>query len=297
MKKVAVIILHFGEIKNTLNCLQSLNKIEDKKNIKVYIIDNGTNSISKGKIISLQIKSKIIKSSTNLGFSGGNNLGIKEALKEGYKYIFILNNDAVIRHNTIEKLIEPFNTNEFIGITCPIITYYQNPERIWFAGGYLNKSFCYTRHSLINKTLNEYIDSKEIGFATGAAMMIKREVFDKIGLFSEDYFLYWEDVDFCTRARKKRYISYLVNKPLVFHKVSSSTGTEGKKTLSPIKAYYYARNPFIFIKNNNFPEITGFLGQLFIRFPYYMLSIKDFTAFKSYIKGLIYGIKILLFSI
>lgn len=287
MNKVAIIVLHYGSKQNTLRCLKSIRKIRTQDKLSVFVVDNGTNIINKKGIQPILSKFHLIKTTKNLGFSGGNNLAIKSALKKGNDFILLLNNDIVVSKKIIKILKNPFN-NPIIGITGGIITYYQNPKKIWFAGGYLNKTFCFTRHSFMNRSIEEVPvpEARAVDFVTGAVMMIRSKLLKKIGFLDENYFLYWEDVDFCLRAKKAGYQSYFIRNVVGKHLVSSSSGIEGTNRLSPLRAYYYARNPFLFIKKHNLDILSTIVGQLFIRFPYYMLSIKNVKAFKSYLKGL-----------
>lgn len=295
MKKTAIIILHFGDKKDTIECLWSLRKIKEISNIIIFVVDNGTNTLTNKDLQPILPQVRLIKIEKNLGFAGGNNVGIKKALKENVDFILLLNNDAVIVSPfLIEKLTTPFK-NSSVGITGSLITYYNEPKKIWFAGGYLNKTFCFTRHPFMNKYINNTLpEEKIVDFITGAAMMIKKEVFEKVGLFDEKYFLYWEDVDFCIRVRNSGYKCYFVNKSLIKHKVSASGGIKGTNKLSPTRAYYYARNPFVFMKKNNHSRITEIIGQIFIRLPFYITTVDNFKAAKEYIRGLIDGIKLLL---
>ncbi|MBI4225702.1 glycosyltransferase family 2 protein [Candidatus Roizmanbacteria bacterium] len=294
MTKVAIIVLHFADKKNTIECLYSIKLLDFPKNqIELIVVDNGTGSLSAKEIKSVIVQFKLIKSKNNLGFAGGINVGIKQALKnKSVKFVLCLNNDTVVEKNLLKKFID-YSENTSIGILGTIITYYQNPSRIWFAGGYLNELFCYTSHQSMNKYLPD-VKTGYVDFITGAAMFVRREVFQEIGLFDSDYFLYWEDVDFCLRAKRKGYSIYCLNLSLLKHKVSSASGLMGSNILSEVRAYYYARNPFIFMKKNKLPLLSGIIGQLFIRFPYYLTQVKDLESLKEYFRGLIDGFKILL---
>ncbi len=291
MKTTAIIVLHFGEVENTLRCLDSIQKIKDLDTSKVFIIDNGTGKINKNHLKIFRFQYTLIKNKKNLGYAGGNNVGIRKALEENYDYIFLLNNDATVKSTILSDLQKPLQSSR-IGITGCIITYKENGDKIWFAGGSLNKVLCITRHLQMNKILSDtIIRQSETDFITGAAMMVKREVFNDVGLIPEEYFLYWEDVDFCYSARKKLYKCYLINKPLVQHIVSASSGKKGSNRLSSIRAYYYARNPFIFMSRHQLNPLTVLCGQLAIRLPYSLLTLQDFPAAAEYVRGIKDGLR------
>lgn len=289
----AIIVLHFGNVEDTLLCLRSLEKLKNANDVVVYVVDNGTKIITKKMLHDFSLKKKIITSKKNLGYAGGNNLGIKEALKNHHKYILLLNNDTIVDPSLLIELEAPLKRQD-IGVVGCMITYLGS-KRIWFAGGILNSTFCFTRHKLMDTIMPQknLIREESVDFITGAVLFTKREVFEKIGLLPEDYFLYWEDVDFCYRATKGGYKCVIVNKPLVQHSVSAASGERGSNKLSPIRAYYYARNPFLFMKKNRLPIIPGVLTQLCIQFPYSMLLLTSYSSFLHYVKGLIDGCKYL----
>ncbi|OGK25070.1 hypothetical protein A3A46_04060 [Candidatus Roizmanbacteria bacterium RIFCSPLOWO2_01_FULL_37_13] len=294
MPKIAIIVLHFGDKKNTLECLTSIEKSTyPKKQLAVFIVDNGTGNLSENELRSKSFLSKLVKLDYNSGFSKGVNAGIKTALKDPLiKYIFLLNNDIVLTANSFKYIATELESKN-IDIAGGIITYYDDREKIWFAGGSLNEIFCFTKHLYMNKHLTSNIELPNADFITGAAMFIRRQVFEKIGFFDEDYFLYWEDVDFCQRAKRFKHKISCLNTIVGHHKVSSSSGLTGSNKLSPVRAYYFARNPFLFMKKNNLPILTGLIGQLFIRLPYYFFSQTGLSSFYQYLKGLWDGLKFL----
>src|SRR3989338_9866631 len=294
MSKIAIIVLHFGDKKNTFACLESIKKVDYPKNrFTVFIVDNGTGQLSSQELKSRLFPLKLIKISFNSGFSQGINAGIKASLKDRtVKYIFLLNNDVLLEHSALKLLCNRLE-NENIDLAGGVITYFAQPNKIWFAGGSLNQTFCFTQHKHMNKEYNHSLNIGKTDFITGAAMFIKREVFEKIGYFDEDYFLYWEDVDFCQRANRVKCKIICLNSIIAYHKVSSTSGLIGTNKLTPIKAYYFARNPFLFLKKNNLPVFTGFVGQMVVRLPYYFFSLTGINSLFQYLKGLWDGLKFL----
>ena len=287
MNNVAIIILHFGDIKDTLECIESIERIPNPKTFKVFVVDNGTNRINAKNLTRFKFRTETIHNFKNLGYGEGMNAGIRKAMSEKFKYYLLLNNDVIVKQDIIDKLLAGFK-NKDVGLMGPIVAYYDKPNKIWFGGGNLNSYFCFTTHTNMNKKVikqnNSYTD-----FITGAAVMVKREVFEKAGFFDKDYFLYWEDVDYCQKAKKKGFKSYLIGESLVLHKVSSATGKKGSNKLSKIRAYYYARNPFIFMAKQKYKGINFYpalFGQFFIRLPRYMFDLEDFDALKEYLRGI-----------
>jgi len=291
MIRIAIIVLHFGDIQITTACLLSLKKIKTKIPFQVFVVDNGTDMITKQSIQKILPQAILIKNKKNLGYGGGNNTAITYVLQKDFSHIFILNNDTLVRENILDTLISGFK-NPDIGIVGPVITYSQNNNKIWFAGGTLFRLLCITKHDFLNKSLDIFLKAKEkptTDFITGAAIMIKKEVFKKIGLFSESYFLYWEDVDFCFRARVNNFHCHVVKDAFVTHFVSANAGRKGSNILSKIRAYYYSRNPFIFMKKNKLTSVLTVLGQ-FVMFPYYLVQCESFSAKFFYVKGFFEGL-------
>jgi len=279
--KVGIVVVHFGSLDGTLRCLNSLRALRSPAP-RIVVVDNDpSNRLPQEPAAAFSVT--VIKSGENRGFAAGCNLGIKEVLKHGGDYVLLVNNDVEVAPRLLRSLCEPFGEDATIGITGPLITYQRDPQKIWFAGGYFNRTFCFTRHPYMGKTLNQTSPSRVVDFITGCCMLIRREVFEEIGLLDEDYFLYFEDLDFCWRAKEAGFKSFLVAEPLVKHETSDR--------FSPQKAYYFARNPLIFIKKNTsgFNTVTSLLGQFLVRFPYYLqlfVRCKDFRALGAYLRGL-----------
>lgn len=293
LNTLAVIVVHFGSKKDTYTCVRSLSKAKQIQKVGVFVVEDGTRDLDKKELQTLLPKTQLLRNPLNGGFSSAANIAITKALGQNYQYILLLCNDITVSKNLLEKLIEPFS-NPAVGITAPLITYADDKNKIWFAGGTINKTFCFTQHPFMDQHIKRSPKSGPVDYITGTSMMIRRNVFKSAGLFDEDYFLYWEDVDFSIRASEKGFISYFINEPLIQHKVSASTGTRGTNKLSPMRAYYYARNPFLFIKKHKYNVLTGVIGQIFIRLPFYIWTFENFSAFLAYMKGLGDGFKILL---
>lgn len=292
MTSVAIIVLHFGNAQETFFCLKSLQYISSKIKHKIFVVDNGTKNITIKDLQQINPKIELISNKENLGFSEGNNSAIRKGLKENFSHYLLLNNDTMIKKDILKKLLPVFSKKS-VGIVGCSIVYEKDQKRIWFNGGYINKLFAFTKHRDINKDITILSGKiKETDFITGAAMMIKKEVFERIGLLPIEYFLYWEDVDFCYAAKQNNFLIKIVEEPLVMHKVSSSAGIKGTNVLSPLRAFYYARNPFIFIKKFHRPLFLGILGQI-AGFVFYITKVQNKEAAYMYIKGFLKGLALL----
>jgi len=233
MKNIYVIILNYNGGKDTIDCIRSIQKSTrqpaDKiQNWKILIIDNKSQDDSLIQLKKTFPKIEIIENKINKGFAGGVNTGIKEALKRGAEYILLLNNDTVAENDFVTPLITYLENNESIGIVSPVIKYKKNGKLLYDLGGKVNWGIGRTKHLEIQSFKDAKTQREEkIDYVSGCCMMVRREVFEKIGLFDERFFLYFEDVDFCLRARKAGFGISVVKDSIINHKLSGSFGNDG----------------------------------------------------------------------
>ena len=238
MNKVAIIIVNYNGLNDTCACIQSIPK---KDNYKIIVVDNASKT-DEVKIIKNKFEYvHVISSDSNLGFAGGNNLGIKYALENDYDYIMLLNNDTVIEKKMIDELLKYADNNN---ITVPKMCYYSNPDTVWYAGGYIDKIKGLAIHYGYKMNEEKFNERVKCNFATGCCMLIHKSIFKKIGLLDEKYFMYCEDTDFSIRLDQNKIAILYVPTAKLLHKVSVSTGGEN----SPMSIYYGTRNRFIYLK-------------------------------------------------
>ena len=265
LPKVSIIILNWNGWADTLECLASLNRL-DYNNFEIILIDNA--SKERPPLVSVQfLKLAIFQifNEKNLGFAGGNNQGIKIALERGADYVLLLNNDTTIETDFLSKLIEAGENNKAYGIFGPVIYCSDEPEKIWFAGGQFN--WLKTRGSHIFTKPSEEL--KKVDYITGCCLLAKKTVIEKIGLLSEDYFLYYEDGDWCLRAQKAGYSCGLVSLAKIYHKQSRST-----QEFSYPYIYYHSRNGLIFSARHGLKLLT-YLASIWIFFKQFVKAIID----------------------
>ena len=239
--KVSIIILNWNGLKYTIKCLESLRKIT-YPNYEVIIIDNGSSG-NDPDVLEERYKDyiRVIRNKENLGFAGGNNVGIRRVLEEGKSsYVLLLNNDTTVEPNFLDELIKTGKEDEKTGVVGGKIHYYDKPDKIWYGGGRINLLTSRTPHEV-----EDFFEVKSVNFITGCLMLIKTKVFKEVGLLNEDYFLTVEDWDFSYRVKEKYNIK-ITPHAIIYHKVSVSTG--GEK--SPFNMYYCHRNRWIFINKN-----------------------------------------------
>lgn len=273
--KVSIIVLNWNGLKDTIECLESLKKIT-YPNYEVIVVDNG----SKGNDADVLEEKygdyiELIRNRENLGFTGGNNVAMRTVVERGINYVLILNNDVVVEKNFLEPLIEDILRDENIGVIGPANYYYYEPQKILHSGGKIN----YWKGKAVGLNLLE--SSKELNSLAGCCLLIRKEVIDQIGYFYEPYFLNFEEVDYCLRAKKAGFKISYEPKSKVWHKTQA--------TLDKIPAaqcYYFYRNKFLFIKRN---------APFYIKYPFYFYY-SLYLIFK-FIEKLIRGDRLTAFSI
>lgn len=269
---VSIVTVNYNGLKDTLLLLESLKQYNTYPS-EIIVVDNGSKVNEAKKIKETYPEIICIRSDKNLGFAGGNNLGIKIAKGDA---IFFINNDAEILDDGIHKMIDSLFSNDEIGALSPKIKFFHPPQNIQFAG-YTKMSKVTMRNFLIGfeqQDQEKYNNRKETYFLHGAAMIVKKKVIDLIGGMPEIYFLYYEELDWCQKIRNAGY--KLIYEPgfTVYHKESQSTGQN-----SPFKTYYLVRNRLLYA----FRNIKG--GNKYISILYQMLIASPVHFIKFSIKG------------
>ena len=224
--------------------------LEDES-IEVIVVDNASKEDEATAIEQRYPQVKVIRSKENLGFAGGNNLGIQAS--QG-KYLFFINNDTILRHPTsgFRHLINCLESSPKIGIVSPKIKFSWGDNPIQFAGYTPLSSITMRNHAIgCGETDDgQYDTAHPTPYAHGAAMMVKREVIEKAGLMPECYFLYYEELDWSMMIRRAGYDIWCEPACTIYHKESQTTGQN-----SPLRTYYITRNRLLFAKRNiNSPQ-------------------------------------------
>ena len=242
-KILSIITINYNGLKNTCELIESLPA--DDNSLEVIVVDNASTNDEATEIAQRYPYVTVVRSNHNLGFAGGNNLGIKAA--HG-KYLFFLNNDTLIHQTSdIQHLINRLESDEKIGLVCPKIRFTWNHQPIQYAG-YTPLSSITLRNKSIGcgeEDQGQYDTPHPTPYAHGAAMMVKREVIEKVGIMPESYFLYYEELDWSVMIRRAGYEIWYEPACTVFHKESQTTGQQ-----SPLKTYYITRNRLMFAQRN-----------------------------------------------
>lgn len=235
MSNVLVVLVNYNSPKDTYQCLESLALSTLKP--KVVVVDNGSTGegiISEAKAKLCYADTHVMFNPNNDGFGGGNNLGLEWALADPqYEYFFILNNDTVVLPETISQLLNHLDENPAQGMCSPSIFWLQEPDLYWFGGGYLAWKNAGAVSPNFNRRLNQEVDKFENTFISGCAMFVRREVLTKVGLFSPDFFMYCEDLDYCQRVLNAGYTIGYVPSIKIYHDAHASVMKDDDKGSFP----------------------------------------------------------------
>ena len=257
MKSVAIIILNWKQPKLTVDTIDSVLQIKHTSfNYKIILVDNGSLDTSL-EIFQAKYQNnklvKILETKSNLGYAGGNNFGIKYALKNKYDYLMVLNNDVLVDSSFTQELVKELNNYDIVGpkiYFAPGFEYhynrYQKNERgkvIWSMGGQIDWDNIYGSNIDIDEVDHGQFNkiNKDIDFISGCCFIAKKKVFEKIGDFDEKYFMYLEDVDFCHRAKLNGFTLACIPKSIIWHVNSGSTKGPGH-----LQNYFITRNRIYF---------------------------------------------------
>ncbi len=260
---VSIITVTWHSTKVTCEFLESLKANNTYSNIEVIVVDNGSKEDTESIFTLIYPGVKVIQTGENLGFAGGNNVGMRVAKGD---YFFIVNNDTEFTSGLLEGLLDVFHTNHDAGIVCPKFHFYFEKGIIEYAG-YTRVNMFTGRNSMVGrneKDSGQYNLVSSTHYAHGGGMMVAREVVDKVGFMPEDFFLYYEELDWSEQIKRKGYKIYYQPHSLIYHKESMTTGKS-----SPLKTFYLTRNRIFFMRRNTslFPFFLFTLFMLFFTIP------------------------------
>ena len=252
MKKICIIIVNWNRKKDTLTCLESLGKISrGKHTVEIVVVDNASSDGTAEAVVEKFPDVTVLASKTNDGFTGGNNRGMRYAMRHGADFIWLLNNDTMVHKNVLLGLLDALK-HRAVGLAGSKIYFapgyefhhdrYRSGERgrvIWYAGGLVDWANMYASHRGVDEVdEGQYDTPSDTQFITGCSLMIKREVIQSIGYLDDRYFLYLEDLDYSLRARDAGFRLVYSPASVLWHINAGSTGKPGHG----LHQYYLTRN-------------------------------------------------------
>lgn len=273
MYTVSIITVNYHQSRVTIDFLHSLSEYGEKS-IEVIVVDNGTHEDNGNYFKAVYPSLKYIRSGENLGFAGGNNLGIQHATSD---YLLLLNNDTEITPGFVNTMLEELDRSPGIGLLSPLILYFDDKHKIQYAG-YTSMNYLTGRNQSIGVMEDDHGQydqlTTETGYCHGAAMLCRKADLEQVGLMEEHFFLYYEELDWCEKFKRAGLKIGFTGKAKIYHKESMSVGKE-----SSLKTYFMVRNRWLFIRRNAKWAIA------FVFSCYYLLVAMPFLLIKYSANG------------
>src|SRR3990170_1685388 len=266
--KVTLVVLNWNGLADTSECLDSLRRIT-YPNYKTIVVDNGSSGDDARALRErFGDSARVIASPKNLGFAGGCNLAMREALAGDADYVLLLNNDVTVDRRFLDELVRAAEGLPDAAALCPKIYFHDRPTVICSTGGRLNPWAGAARQvGRGEEDRGQYQQVAVRDYADGACMLIKREALERVGLLDEEYFAYWEETDWCARAAEAGYRSYYVSKARIWHKTARSQ--------DPDTGYYYLfrRNALLFLRKRKslLHLFSALFLYAFVFAPFYLI--------------------------
>ncbi|GAB4018550.1 glycosyltransferase family 2 protein [Spirosoma migulaei] len=241
---VSIITINYNQAELTRQFLESVKELT-YPNYELIVVDNASVQLLSDYLDPAEYAHlRLIRSEVNLGFTGGNNLGIQEAKGD---FFFIVNNDTELAPTVLEELLTPFRENKQVGVTCPKIKFFDAPQLVQYAG--YNPINLYTGTATAigfnQKDDGRFDQPHPTYFAHGCAMLVSRQVVEQVGRFAERFFLYYEELDWSQRIRNAGFVIYYQPTASILHKESASVGQN-----STLRTYYLTRNRILFMRRH-----------------------------------------------
>jgi GT2 family glycosyltransferase len=244
---VVSVILNTNRRDDTLACLDSI-RADGYVPHDIIVLDNASTDGSEEAIHAAFPHVEVVQLTENLGYAGNNNVGISIAIMKRADWVLILNEDVIVAPDAISKMLEIAEQEQEVGIVGPLVYHHSEPEVIQSAGGVLD-TFWLSRHRGENeRDIGEYIHPEDVDWVSGCAMLVRREVVEQVGALDERFFYYWEETEWCIRARRSGWRVVFTPQAKIWHK-----GVQRDYTPSPNITYYWTRNWFLTLAKHRAP--------------------------------------------
>ena len=283
--KIGIIIINYGNVEDTIQCVNSLERFyRNNRNINLILVDNNALEYLNDDFVKrINFKVYHIKNEENKGFAEGCNIGIERALQIGCDVVALINNDTIFIDDSLIKAAQCLISNSDIGIIGLINYYFDQPTKVWQSGFISKLNSGRTYRVNLNNNAQKDNEIMPVDYVPGSSIIIKSEVFKKIGLLDSKYFAYYEEYDFCIRTKKEGYKVGVLLESKILHKV-------GKSSISSVKLYLRTRNKLLLYKK--YANIIGFFIASIKHIGISIFRIVFFEKTKGELfKAMIYGVK------
>lgn len=243
--RIAIIIVCYNGVADTIECLESVRGLTYPNYITV-VVDNASSDTTAQVVAEQFPEVTLVVNPENMGFTGGNQAGVREAILQDADFLFLLNPDTTVEPALLDKLIAAWQALPHPGAIGPVMLYYTKPETIWSAGGSIDARGQVTQHRQGEPAPTVSSDFEACGYVSGCGLLISRGVFEHVGFFDERFFLYFEEADLCLRIRKAGYQVGTVLGARLWHKIGASAGQD-----SPLMVYYMRRNQLLYLRKHS----------------------------------------------
>lgn len=294
---LAIILVNWNGYALTKDCIDSLAKTS-YQNYTIIVVDNGSEDGSAAKLKRDYQNIVLLELPENKGFTGGNNHAMEWAIKEGFKYSLLLNNDTFVESDFLEPLLQTMNEHPLVGAVQPLICFNYDRNKIWNAGSFRNPiwGYCYTQGYLQNRS-EKFAQERKVDWISGCAFLVRNEALQQVGLFQENLFTYYEDVDLSYRLRNSGYELRFIPSSVIYHiaGMSGKSVSKGKEGFLHAQTHFYnVRNRIWFLKKySNFLQLpTVFLYHVayFTAMLIYFSLRARFTKLQACYKGIQAGL-------
>jgi len=257
---VAVVVLTWNGEEDTVACLASLQRVH-YDNLSVVVVDNGSADRTVPRVRAEFPDVAMLETGANLGFAGGNNVGIRYALDHGADYVFLLNNDTIVDPAVVRHLVDAAEADPSVGVIGPKVFFFSEPDHVWYGGGWVQRWAGASGHiGLGERDRMNQGEPLDTAYVTGCALMARASVLRRVGLLEPAFFIYWEDVDLSFRIRRAGYRVLYAPRAVLWHKVSRTFGgtadhrffyggrAHGPESVTSL--YLGTRNNLLFVERN-----------------------------------------------
>jgi GT2 family glycosyltransferase len=292
----ASVTVNWGRPDDTVIALRSLASMSMRPDL-IVCVDNGSapehveelrRSAPEGTVL--------LEMRDNLGVAAANNAGIEYATVRGAEWILLLNNDAIAGPRCLERCISEARASERIAIVGPAVTFADEPDLIWFAGGIVNDWTAFPRHRALRQPTDRLPPTSDTEYVSTCCALISASAWRQIGAFKDEYFMYYDDAEWCQRARAAGWRCRYVGEALCTHAVSASGGRRGSLGLSENMAYYLARNPLRFALDTpnlirRATRVAGLLSVYLAFNVWRLIQSRQPSIARAYVRGLLDAVR------
>jgi GT2 family glycosyltransferase len=290
--RTAAVVVDWRRPHETLAALHSLASMTPCPDT-VFCVENGCSAEEVATVrAGAPSDVTMVELTNNIGFAAAVNLGVEHALRSGAQWILLLNNDATVAHRCLGRCLEEATAYPRVAAVGPAISFADHPEKLWYGGGEVHDWFAFTRHRGLMASAATPPPSGQTAFVTGCCMLISKEAWLSLGPFRADFFAYYEDAEWCQRARANSWTCRYIGEVLCTHAVSVSSSLRGSLGLSENTAYYKARNPLRFALDTKARgrRVTRILGLMVVWNGYHawrLVESRNPRVAIAYVRGIV----------